>query len=159
MVWTTSRLLLIQSRLNSGVNVGLLCISGKAMDGAGVKHGPETARVAEPGSAGRKLWVGVAAGLVILASVLMWQRSAILDLLVPGFEVIEMNSLEHTMTLERANHTYVVQCASECSRFLPTHRYRMDVAGDELHYHSAGREISLPILEEEEVFTRPGGHG
>ncbi len=130
-----------------------------AMGVVGVKHGPEAASAAQPRRTSRKLWIGVAAALAIAASVLIWQRTAILDLLVPGFQVANMNSIEKTMTLERASHTYVVQCGNECGRFLPGHSYRMEIVGGELHYHSAGREVSLPILEEQEVFTRPGGHG
>ena len=129
------------------------------MGGVGVQHGPEPPRIAEPGKSSPKLWVGVAAALLIAGSVLVWQRSAIRNLLVPAFQVTEIHSSDSTMTLQRANHTYLVQCGNECSRFLPGHTYRMDIIGGELHYHSAGREISLPILEEEEVFTRTGGHG
>ncbi len=125
----------------------------------GVQHGPELAKVTEPRRAGRQLWIGVVAVLGVLTAILIWQKSAVLDFLVPGFEVIQIHSVDKTMTLERANHIYLVQCGSDCGRFLSGYSYRMDIVEGELHYHSAGREFILPILEEEEVFTRPGGHG
>jgi hypothetical protein len=63
------------------------------------------------------------------------------------------------MKLKRARHTYLVRCDSACSHFRVGHSYRLHIAAGQLSYESNGREISLPILEEQVEFTGPGGHG
>jgi hypothetical protein len=79
--------------------------------------------------------------------------------MVPGFEVVDVRPADRTMRLHRANHTYLVQCDTVCSSFRAGHTYRMHISTGALRFQSAGREISLPILEEQIEFTGPGGHG
>jgi hypothetical protein len=129
------------------------------MGGTGVQHGPEAAAVVERRTIRRKLWLGVAALLALAALVVVGQRGRIAAWLEPGFQVAEIGAAEKTMSLQRANHTYLVGCAEICGNFRIGKTYQMKIVGGELRYHSSGQEISLPIIEEQVGFTTTGGRG
>jgi len=130
------------------------------MGSIGTKHGPEAASAADRHGPRRKLWVAVAAVLGLALAIFLVLRSGALDRwMVPGFEVAEVHPADGTMKLQRANHTYLVRCDLACGSFRVGSSYRMHIAAGELRYESTGREISLPIVEEQVDFTGPGGRG
>jgi len=130
------------------------------MAGIGTKHGTEVASVVNPPATRRKLWIAITAvlGLALVAYVVL-SSGALDGWMVPGFEVAEVHASQGTMMLKRASHTYLVRCDTACSSFRVGHSYRMHIVPGELRYQADGREISLPILEEQVDFVGPGGHG
>lgn len=105
------------------------------------------------------LWAGIVAAVAIGAVVLLF-RSGLLDRwLTPGFQVAEIHSAEKTMTLRRANHSYLVRCNDSCNMFHAGATYQMEIVGSEIRYRSSHAEISLPVLQEEVGFSTLGGRG
>lgn len=99
-------------------------------------------------------WTALA--FLILAGLLLIYRRGLQEWLKPDFRVIAINSSERTMTLERANHRYRVQCSDTCYAFRKGSHYHMEYRGAVFEY----QHRTYPILEMEVIFpTTPGGLG
>jgi hypothetical protein len=104
------------------------------------------------------------ATIVIVAGVCVWLLTAHstswLQMLQPGFLVVEVRGTDRTMVLQRANRRYIVRCEERCGNFLAGKKYRMRNRGGTLEYRKRGETIVLPIVEEQIFFpTQPGGVG
>lgn len=102
--------------------------------------------------------------IVLLAGLCVWlvlaRSGDLLQILQPGFVVVEIRSPEKTMVLQRANHKYVVRCEERCGNFTTGKSYPMRKRCGVLEYHRRGERIEFPILEEQIFFpTQPGGLG
>jgi hypothetical protein len=109
----------------------------------------------------RWLWPAIGAALLVAAAggLLVRRPAFLVRFLEPRYSVVEIRSAERTLLVQRANHVYLLQCGNDCDEFRVGSSYDMEVAGDHVRCHNGGRDLSLPIVEEQVIFINPGGRG
>jgi hypothetical protein len=87
-------------------------------------------------------------------------RERMLLLLQPAFTATAIDPQAQTLTLRRAQESFVVSCGHQCGFFAVGKRYTMHQRAGALEFTGKSEKITLPILREHYDFeTPPGGHG